>query len=223
MDNIYPYSTPLVITDKIFTEYGGHVDNTMLSQRQAAYFIGEEAVSRDLNTFLANTIITGSFPYTSEVIHLNHAFINKIVLVRFIDFDNSIYYTVSGTSNWYINLRDPDRGVLDINSLYMHYCPPMYGYVPYKVDVVYETGLVSGTVYQPNFLLALTTYADIVLNEIVGYGNEAPGDVGVTQFSNQQYQEQRMAMFNTAYGNSARAQFAHKLLTRYRKHTRVGI
>lgn len=224
MDNNYPYwANPVVLTDTIFSLYGGHSDNTVSAQRQAAFVIAEEALSRDLGTYLVNTRVTGSYQYSGERVELDHAYINNIVLVRFKEFNENIYYTVSGTSNWYINIRDDDRGIMEINALYFHYCPPHYGYVPYTVEVVYETGLTSGTTYTPNILLSLTTYADIILNEIIGFGNEGPGDVGVTQFSNQQYSETRMKFFNTAYGNSARAQFVHGLLKRWRRYRRVGI
>lgn len=223
MDNPFPFTSPQILTDVIFTNYGGHTDNTSAGQRQAAFVIAEEALSRDLSTYFVNTRVTGSYLYGSEIIPLDHAYINAIILTRFVDFDNSIHCTVTGTSNWHLNIRDDERGILEINSLYSHYCPCNYGYVPYKVEVVYETGLVSGTSYTPNILLALTTYADIILNEIIGFGNEGPGDVGVTQFSNQQYSETRMKFFNTAYGNSARAQFVHGLLKRWRKYRRVGI
>jgi hypothetical protein len=72
-------------------------------------------------------------------------------------------------------------------------------------------------------LLALTTYASIILNEIVGYGNESPGDMGVQSFSNQEYRETRKTLLRTSFGTSARAQFAHGLITRFRKMRYVSL
>jgi hypothetical protein len=71
--------------------------------------------------------------------------------------------------------------------------------------------------------LGLTTYADIILNEIQGYGNEAPGDIGVTDYRNQQYSESRVALIRTAFGTSARAQFVHRLFIKFRHHRWVGL
>ena len=93
----------------------------------------------------------------------------------------------------------------------------------YNVQIVYTAGLPSGTSFRSDVLLALTTYADIVINEITGYGNEAPGDIGVQDFSNQQYRESRVQLLRTQFGTSARAQFASKLLTSLRKMRYVGI
>ena len=83
--------------------------------------------------------------------------------------------------------------------------------------MVYQAGLPTGTANQPNMLLALSTYADIVMNEIIGFGNEAPGGVGVQEFSNQSYREKRTKLGKTGFGSSARAQFVSRLLTSFRK------
>ena len=48
-------------------------------------------------------------------------------------------------------------------------------------------------------------------------------NIGVESFRNQQYSEQRVAMIRTVFGTSARAQFIHKLLTRWRKYRKVGL
>ena len=94
---------------------------------------------------------------------------------------------------------------------------------PFKAEFTYEAGLPSGTSYHPDILLGLTTYADIILNEIIGYGNEAPGDIGVQNYKNQQYTESRVELIRTTFGTSARAQFVHKLFTKLRKHRQVGL
>src|SRR5574342_529033 len=80
---------------------------------------------------------------------------------------------------------------------------------PYQIQVVYNAGLPSGTSYQPDVLMGLATYADIILNEIVGYGNEAPGDVGIESFNNVGYSEVRRIR-NTTFGSSPRAVFASR-------------
>ena len=57
---------------------------------------------------------------------------------------------------------------------------------------------------------------------MIGYGNEAPGDVGVEEFSSQGYREVRR-LKNTDFGNSPKAIFANRLLRSLRKHKFVGL
>lgn len=221
--NFFPYSTPQILTDAIFTANGGHVGTSTNAQRQAAFLIAEETVSEDMDTYLIPVIVTGTYPYQSRLT-LDHAYIRQVFSVKFMDFERKNYFTVTGLGNIYVNLLSSERGILDISP----YCNLSHSHnqgiaAPYQVDVVYETGLSSGTSYDPKILLGASTYADIALNEIVGYGNEAPGDAGVESFSNQQYREQRKALINTVFGNSARAQFVHKLLTKYRQYRYVSL
>jgi hypothetical protein len=223
MKNLYPYNSALVLTDVIFADYGGDATLGTSNQRNIAYLVAEEKVSDDLETYLAATIVTGTFPYSS-VITLDHAHVRRVILTRFIDFEETIYFTVSGTGNVYVNLWNDDYGLVDlgyaVGNCHCHYGARPY---PYKVQIVYETGLVSGSSYNPKILMAASTYADIFLNEMIGYGNEGPGGVSIIEFANQEYREKRRGLINTAYGGSPRAIFAHDLLASYRKYRHVGI
>jgi hypothetical protein len=71
-------------------------------------------------------------------------------------------------------------------------------------------------------MLGLCTYADLILNEIVGWGNEGAGDVGISEFSNQQYRELRRIK-NTNFGSSPRAIFANRMLQKLRRYRYVGM
>jgi len=214
--NYYPYVNPLVLTDAIFILYGGHTGTSVAAQRQAAYLIAEMEASNNLNTFLLPTIVTGTFINPSHEIILEHGYINSIIETRFIDKIETTYFTVTGIDNVYVGLQDDVRGVVTITSWY---CDASL----YKIQFVYNAGLPSGTSFMPDVLLGLTTYADIILNEIQGYGNEAPGDIGVQDFRNLQYSESRVALIRTAFGTSARANSVHKLFTKLRKHRWVGL
>lgn len=214
--NFYPYSSPIILTDAIFILYGGHTGTSVAAQRQAAYLIAEREASEDLNTFLLPTIVSGTFVNPAWEIILEHGYINSIIETRFIDKEEKTYFTVTGIDNVYIGLQDDVRGIVGLS--YWAYDPILY-----KIQFVYNAGLPSGTSFMPDVLLGLTTYADIILNEILGYGNEAPGDVGVQDFRNMGYSESRIALIRTAFGTSARAQFVHKLFTKLRKHRWVGM
>lgn len=215
--NFYPYSTAIILTDAIFTLYGGHTGSSVSAQRQAAYLIAEMAASDDISSFLLPTIVTGTSIYShSSKYILEHGYINQLIETRFIDKSEVTYLIVDGVDNHYVGLVDDERG--EAVAFDWGYNPDLF-----KLQFVYNAGLPSGTSYHPDVLLGLTTYADIVLNEIIGYGNEAPGDIGVKDYKNQQYTESRVALLRTTFGTSARAQFVHKLFSKLRKYRQVGL
>jgi len=213
----YAYSTPIILTDEIYSDYGGQLDNTTDSQRDAAYLISEMQLSSELETYLLPTIVTGTYLYNplDKFLILEHSHVQRIIRTRFIDIEEYAYWSQAGTDNIYLSLRDSERGLVDIHSILGNYsCNHSYMY-PYKIEEVYEAGLPTGTANKPDILLALTTYANIVLNEIIGYGNESSGDIGVQQYSNQNYSEARVKLLRTSFGTSARAQFIKKLIGKY--------
>jgi hypothetical protein len=220
----YPYYAPIILTDTIYLLYGGHTGSSVTAQRQAAYLIAEMAATRDIGTYLLPTIVTGTFSYDQFApIYLDHTYINRVNALFFFDTEESNYYTLTDQNSPEFSIRNSDYGIIDIH-YYVDNCHcHSHGQFPYKIKVSYTAGLASGTVYQPNKLLALTTYAEIILNEIIGYGNESPGDIGVGAFRNQQYSESRLGMFDTVFGNSPRAIFAKKLLNDMSIYNRVGI
>ena len=221
--NTYPYTTPIIMTDTIYSKYGGDATLGTSAQRAICYQIAERAVSDNLKTFLQPTTITGTFARVTPSIILDHAYINSVSVVRFIDTEEEIYFTASGTTSEYFSLRDDTYGIVDLHYLVGH-CNCSHGVLtyPYQVQIVYNTGLPTGTSHQPNVLMAIATYTTIMLNELVGYGNEAPGDVGVEQFSSQNYSETRR-LKNTDFGNSPKAIFVNRLLRDLRKHKFVGM
>lgn len=216
------------MTDDIFQSYGGLLVNTLDEQRNAAYLIAEMALYQDLETFLIPTNVTGTYALTKDRIFgnfmLDNSYVNQVHWVRFYDFEQDIYHTVSGTSNVYVALRDAKYGILDIN-YFLGRCNCYHGNsgYPYQVEVAYNAGFSTGTSYSPDILLSLTTYSQIILNEIMGFGNEAPGDIGVKNYQNQSYRESRVALLRTVYGSSAKAQFIHKLLSKYRLYRIVSL
>ena len=215
--NDYPYTSAIIMTDAIFSDYGGHLSDSTQPQRNAAYQIAERQLSSELETYLLPTIITGTYLYNplDKFLILENAYVQRIIRTRFIDIEEDAYWSQAGTDNIYLSLRSGERGLVDIHSILGNYsCNHPYMY-PYKIEEVYEAGLPTGTANSPDILLALTTYADIILNEITGYGNEAPGDIGVQQYSNQNYSEARVKLLRTSFGTSARAQFIKKLIGKY--------
>lgn len=223
---LYPYTSNIILTDTIFSNYGGDATLGINHQRNAAYWIAEQAVSEDLETFLLPTIVTGTYLYNSinKFLVLDHTYVRKVIKTSFLDTEEVVYWSQLGTANVYLSLRDDERGLVDIFWLLGNCnCHSNWTRYPYQIQVVYEAGFSSGTSYRPDILLALATYADIILNEIIGYGNEAPGDIGVQRFSNQQYMEERVKLVHTAFGSSARAQFIKSQLEKHKRKRDVGL
>jgi len=222
--NFYPYNSPIILTDDLFSVYSdGSLTGTASGIKEAAYWMAEEKASEDISSFLLPTIVTGTYPY-SQFIILDHGWVDAVYITRFIDFEGDVYYTVSGTSNVYVSLYDDERGILDLQYAVRNcQCHSNLRPNPYKVQVVYQAGLPSGTSYRPDVLMALAAYTTIALNEFIGYGNEAPGDIGVEEYSNQQYREKRRGMLNTVFGDSPKARWAWRQLTRLRRYRYVSL
>ncbi len=223
---IYPYSSPIILTDVIFQAYGGILADSKPALRIIAYTVAEEFVTDDIGPLLLPTIVTGTQAYDSRHVPYltEYGYVSRVILVRFLDTQEQIYYSISGTANVYASLRNDTYGIVDIHNIFGNcQCVTSLQPFPYQVQVVYEAGLPTGTANSPKNLLALTTVADMVLNQIEGFGNEADGLVGVDSFKNQDYSEVRHNLKNTIYGSSARAQFVSNLLVGLRKHRYVRI
>jgi hypothetical protein len=224
MNDIYPYSSPIILTDDIFQQYGGILEATTPELRQVAFTVAEEFATDDIGTFLLPTIVTGTYYYSRNPVLTDYSHVNQVILVRFLDTQERIYYSISGTANVYASLRNDTYGIVDIHHIFGNcQCATALQPFPYQVQIIYEAGLPTGTANNPRYLLGLTTAADMVLNHLEGYGNEADGMVGLDEFKNQDYSEKRHSLKNTIFGSSARAQFVSNLFTNLRKHRFVRL
>lgn len=223
--NWYPFSSAFILNDATYAVYGGDITVGTAAQRNVCYWLAEKKVSENLNTFLKPWTITGTYSQVTPSIILEHTYVHYVTAVNFVDTEETVYFAATGTSSEYFSLRDDVRGIIDLHSIVAHCGICNHGGVmtyPYQVQIVYNAGLPTGTSTMPDVLLALSTYARLMLNELIGYGNEAPGDVGVEQYSSQSYSETRRLQ-NTDFGNSPQAIFANKLIRGLRKHRYVGM
>lgn len=222
MNNPYPHSSAIILTDNIYNLYGGDIGDSTEARRNAAFFISEFRISNALNTYLLPTTVTGtyqynSFPIRAGYLELEHAYVNKVNAIWFYDTKETNYYSVTGTANIYASIRNSEYGILDIHSLFSSCgCGTSIAY-PYHLKISYDAGLPTGTATQPVFLQALVIEAEIALNELIGYGNEAPGDAGIKSFNSQDYSEDRFGLQRTNLGDSPRANYAYDLIRPYVK------
>lgn len=223
---VYPYSSALLLNDDVFIDYGGDGTKGSSKQRNIAYWMAELTASeRQLNTFLVPTTVTGTYLYNQldPYLILDHTYVTAVHLIQFVDTEEDVYYTISGTANVYASIRSNTKGLVDIHQVVGNcQCHTSLRPYPYQVNVIYTAGFSSGTAWQPNILMGLTIYADIILNEMVGFGNEGAGDVGIERFSNQGYSESRRIR-NTVFGSSPRAMMASRLFQPYTEKRYVGL
>lgn len=212
----YPYSSAYLLTDDIYTLYTDEATKGTEEQRNAAFFIAERLATSHIKTFFTATIVTGTYlwPRFGQPLALDHVHINSILDVTAISSDGGCSCSTRADDGC-AYLLDAEFGVIHVR---VSSAGGVIGcgcgsFVPYQARVIYSTGLSSGTSHQPDILLALSTVADEILNEIADPGgNETPGAHGIIRWANQGYTEERMPLINTALGNSPRANFAARLL-----------
>lgn len=210
----YLYNVPQILTDSIFSLYGGQTGTSSPAQRAVAYVIAEEQMVEYLHSYLTPTTVTGTFLWRGHnPMELDYGWIMAVhqVSINSIDWANGC--EVDTTTGCYA-LRNARYGYLDVNYLLScGGCGSLVGYPPYNIQVAYQTGMATGTYTSARMLQALTLAAQINLNEIdVSLSNESIADVGVEFFTNQRYHEKRVKGIGTAFGNSASAQRVARLV-----------
>jgi hypothetical protein len=179
--------------------------------------LAEIQMSDALSTFLLPTIVTGTYSFirNNPYLLLDHTYVQTLLGIDFINIDDESYYYTTDVNECAV-LRSGLYGQVDTKLLLSscHSCSS--GLYPYKLKIAYSAGLPTGTANSPDILMALTEYAKIIVNEMIGYGNESTGDIGVQEFKDQQYSEVRVKLLRTTFGNSAMAQFIDKLINKYK-------
>lgn len=216
---LYPYSSAFIINDNTYVAYGGHTGTSTAAQRNAAYLIAEKQMSSHLGTFLKPTIVTGTFPWPNGYhLVLPYSFIISIPSVTVYnqesycncdleDYEGCAF--IFSDTYGYIDVRKVASGV---NACACVVEPP------YTLQVVMNVGLPTGTSTQADMLLALTIASEINLYRIIDpSANEGVGDVGISEFSNQDYRETRTGLRRTIFGVSARANEVANLVATLRR------
>lgn len=226
---IYPYSSPIILNDQIFTEYGGKSGTFTQTQRQSSYLIAEMQVTNYIGTFLLPTIVTGTYPYMGKNrIPTDYGYVSQLLNVNvkskgFLSTDCNL---VDNEACGYI--YQDTFGYIDFKQVALICGLAIYGTfggnavvvpnVPYQIDITYQAGLPTGTANQPPILEALTILAQIDLNDKDPGNsgiNEGAGDVAVQEFwSLSDYREKRgeHSLIRTALGESAKAMRAKRLI-----------
>lgn len=205
---IYPYNSPIYLSDSTFINYGGKTGTSTSFSRNAAYFIAEKEMSSHLHTLLKPTNVSGTYLWSmGNPFEMDYGYVNSIAGVSVFSTLAEIYTFNASQLEHDVFIRNSKHGQVDIG---FGGCAPCSQYpYPYQVTVYYNAGLPSGTSIQADMLWCLTMAAQLVLNEMSVDGflaNETPGGVGVQQFSNNGYSEKRTTLGTSIFGSSVTAQ-----------------
>jgi len=200
------------MTESLYVGYGGQTGSATSLQMQGALLVAEKRVTNYIGTFLLPTIVTGTYPYNGhKFIRTDYGYVHQVL--------SSSVYSLQGSST--CELKEDTGCVYIFNDTYGYLnfscisseCGCNTWQQPYQFKVAYQAGLPTGTASQPDFLMALTVVAELVLNEMLyPRANETSGDRGIESFSSIDYSEQRKRLKRTALGQSARANYAAELL-----------
>jgi hypothetical protein len=236
---IYPFNSPVILTNQLYTETGGQTGSFTNTQLQSSYWLAEMQVSAYIGTLLQPTNVSGTYPFMhSSRLKLDYGYVEQIYDVTILTRENVTNCDLKSNDGCGYIYQDV-YGYLDFKRLssvcsacgwnwWMGSPYPMYAVstMPYQINVSYQAGLPTGMALQPGIVEALTILAQIDLNEkvpgLVGE-NESAGDAPLTRFRSIEYAEGRkISMFiRTNMGQSAKVMRAKMLLDMSLKKARA--
>ena len=219
----YPFTSPIILTEAMYIEYGGQSGSATHAQLQNAFLIAEQRATKFIGTFLLPTIVTGVWPYNyNQFISTDYGYVHRVLSANVLSLNNLQTCTLKSDSGC-IFIFDDTYGYLNfscVNSI----CGCSRWNQPYQFQVAYEAGLPTGTASQPPIEHALVIIAELSLNEMLyPRANETHGDRGIEMWSAQDYSERRKTLKRTSLGQSARANYAAELIESAVKRARKAI
>lgn len=234
---VVPVTSPQVLTEDIFVRYGGHTGSATALQLEAAFCIAEQRAQQEICTPLVPTQVTGSVgayrvnllalgqPFTLPHTHLIS--VDEVHLIcESCDFDCSIT-----TEDACAHIKSFMHSIVELRIPYSSVCGT-YGTcgtcgIPLNFQIYYTAGLESGLAAStPSILNAVTIAADLALQQMVdpGASEGGAGDPGVQRWGSLTYREERTKLRHTAFGSSARANYAADLIKPWktRRALKVG-
>lgn len=219
MNDLYLVTGTSVLNDATFIAYGGQTGTSTPAMRGAAYQIAEQFAVQEIGTPLTPTTLTGTFVWPADMrLQLPYSRVSQVLGAT------ALYDYACGCNPLELSgcawLIDPDNGVIDIaqcggavGAAACNCTRAMYGMtsMPKLVRVVYIAGIPAGQVAaNAGALMGLVTAADLALQQMMDCGPD--GDPMITNFSDTGYSESRDGLIMTAFGGSARANFAARMV-----------
>ena len=209
---IYPYTSPIILNDTMYTTYGGQIGDTTVAQRNNAYLIAEQRATNYIGSFLLPTIITGTHPYNyNQFIATDYGYVHQVYSATVLSMNNLQTCTLQSDSGCIFIFNDT-YGYLNFSCVDT-ICGCGGWKQPYQFQLAYQAGLPTGTANQPSVEHGLSIVAELALNEMrYPRMNESAGDIAVESWSGLDYSETRKRNARTALGESPRAHYAAELI-----------
>lgn len=215
--NVLPVTSPSVLTEDLFETYGGSTGTSTAAQRNAAFCIAEQNAQVQLMTPLTPTSVSGTFHWFAygQPMMLPYAHVHSIDEVVLVCEDCVGDCAVTDYTQC-AHLKRPKEGIIELRIESSTVCgscgccgSPLMWRITYTAGL--ETGMAATA---PAILHALTIAANIALEQIVdpGASEGGPGDPGVQEWASLDHRERRTKLKQTAFGSSARANYAANLL-----------
>lgn len=222
MEMWYPITGTHILSHEIFHAYGGDDLGVTGAQVTAALCIAEQLAQLELNTFIEPQSWTGSFDRLAygQPLMLPHSHLRSIdsVVLR-CEVDTTICSVRRITSCAHIKDRNASIVELrlgrDICGAARGCCSCTHCGRPLNFEIAYTAGIPPGQLASaPIALAALTALAQEALEQLAdpGASEGGAGAPGVMEWRQFWYGEKRFGLKVTQLGNSARANYAQKLL-----------
>lgn len=217
MTSLFMVTGSTILTDSIYTRYGGSmVSSSTPEQRQAAYQMAETFAALEIGTPLTPQSFTGIFQWwPNSRLQLPHKRVQSVTTVTAL---HEVYCTADPVElSGHALIVDADNGVIDLrecNGTASCGCAWAQGFrgCAGRVEITYIAGIPSGlAAAYPGVLQGLTIAADIALQQMIDCSPD--GDPMITSFSDSGYSETRQGLIMTAFGGSPRANYAARLFS----------
>lgn len=218
MELWYPITGTFVLDTGTFFQYGGDSLDATTAQLNAALCIAEQLVQLQLNTFIEPQSWTGTFDRLAyyQPITLPHSHLRSLDSITLVCERNRCECTTRRIDSCgYIKNRPASIIELRIGQDTTGSCSCGQCGGALSFEIAYTAGIPSGHLASsPIALMALTAVAEEALTQMVDPGASpgGPGAPGIESWSQFRYREKRFGQIVTQLGNSARAQYAAKLL-----------
>lgn len=219
MTSLFMVTGSTILDDSIYSRFGGQYagEPSTPQQRQAAYQMAETFAAQEIGTPLTPQSFTSIFSWwPNNRLQLPHKRLQSVTTVT------GLHELACGCEPLELGgcaeIVDADNGVIDLKgcgggaSCVCAWATGYSGGMPKRVEITYIAGIPSGlAAAYSGVLQGLTIAADLALQQILDCAPD--GDPMITNFSDSGYSETRQGLMMTAFGGSARANYAARMLS----------
>jgi hypothetical protein len=216
MTSLFMVTGTTILDDSIYDRFGGSMlSSSTPQQRQGAYQMAETFAALEIGTPLTPQSFTAIFSWwPNNRLQLPHKRLQSVTTVT------GLHELACGCEPLELGgcavIVDADNGVIDLNgcggggNCVCGWATGNRGGMAKRVEITYIAGVPAGLAASyAGVLVGLTIAADIALQQILDCSPD--GDPSITNFSDSGYSETRQFLHQTAFGASARANYAARM------------